>query len=141
MLLAFAVIAVWDRFNEREECAGSWRRGHALSPSRWRDVLTRLHPERRSAIAWRTRRIEGLAAAWQTERLADDEEYLDALYSATIRKGANGSTQSPVLAETFKQLDVITQARRSRLHLAKGIVPGILWTVLFCGAILTVTSF
>jgi hypothetical protein len=38
----------------------------------------------------------------------------------------------------FKQLDAITQARRTRLHLATGIVPGIVWLVLSCGAVLTV---
>ena len=40
--------------------------------------------------------------------------------------------------EIFKQLDAITQARRTRLHLATGIVPGIVWMVLYCGAVLTV---
>ena len=39
----------------------------------------------------------------------------------------------------FKQLDAITQARRTRLHRATGIVPGIVWLVLSCGAVLTVS--
>jgi hypothetical protein len=40
--------------------------------------------------------------------------------------------------EIFKQLDVITQARRTRLHLATGVVPSIIWLVLYSGAVLTV---
>jgi hypothetical protein len=43
-----------------------------------------------------------------------------------------------VLVELFNQLDTITKARRSRLHLAVGIVPGVLWAALTLGGILTV---
>ena len=42
------------------------------------------------------------------------------------------------MAEVLYQLDQLTQARRARLSLASGIVPGILWVVLFLGAALTV---
>jgi high-affinity Fe2+/Pb2+ permease len=38
----------------------------------------------------------------------------------------------------FNQLDALTQARRSRLHLAVGIVPSMLWAVLTLGGVLTV---
>ncbi len=38
----------------------------------------------------------------------------------------------------LKQLDAVTQARRARLHLAAGVVPGVVWMVLICGAALTV---
>jgi ABC-type branched-subunit amino acid transport system permease subunit len=37
----------------------------------------------------------------------------------------------------FNQLDALTQARRSRLHLAIGIVPPMLWVVLTLGGVLT----
>jgi hypothetical protein len=63
---------------------------------------------------------------------------LDALYASAIRMSGSASRQSAVMEEMFKQLDVLIQARRTRLHLAEGIVPGMLWVVLFCGAILTV---
>jgi hypothetical protein len=35
-------------------------------------------------------------------------------------------------------LDLVTQARRARLDSAAGIVPGIVWFVLFAGAVITV---
>ncbi len=41
-------------------------------------------------------------------------------------------------AEILRQLDVVTQARRARLNSAAGIVPGIVWFVLFAGAVITV---
>ena len=50
----------------------------------------------------------------------------------------NGSRQPAIFVEMLKQLDAITQARRTRLYLATGIVPGIVWLVLYCGALLTV---
>ena len=40
--------------------------------------------------------------------------------------------------QIFRQLDGVTQARRARLHLATGIVPGMLWAVLVLGGVLTV---
>ena len=43
-----------------------------------------------------------------------------------------------ILGELLKQLDTVTQARRTRLHLSTGIVPELLWMVLYSGAILTV---
>ena len=120
VLLAFAVIAVWDLFSAGADPDAAATRA-ALSN------YLKLAIEK----DWPSMANE--------QESAEVTKALNALYSATIRQGANGSTQSPVLvAETFKQLDVLTQARRSRLHLAGGIVPGILWTVLFCGAILTV---
>ncbi len=63
---------------------------------------------------------------------------LDALYAATLRLTENGSKHPAILVEMLRQLDAITQARRTRLQLATGIVPGIVWMVLFCGAVLTV---
>jgi hypothetical protein len=38
----------------------------------------------------------------------------------------------------FTQIDNITSARRIRLHLATGLVPGVVWAALYAGAILTV---
>ena len=43
----------------------------------------------------------------------------------------------PVLSEILRNLDEISEARRARLVTATGIVPGIIWTVLFAGAFIT----
>ena len=63
---------------------------------------------------------------------------LDALDASAMRFMQNGSRQPEIFVEVFKQLDTITQARRTRLHLSTGIVPGLLWLVLYSGAVLTV---
>ena len=41
------------------------------------------------------------------------------------------------MTEVLYQLDQLTQARRARIVMAAGIVPGIIWIVLFLGAFLT----
>jgi Protein of unknown function (DUF4239) len=38
----------------------------------------------------------------------------------------------------LSQLDTVTQARRTRLALAAGIIPGVVWVILFSGAFITV---
>lgn len=63
---------------------------------------------------------------------------LNAVYAELIARGNGSAMQQAVLAEFWRQLDALTQARRTRLELATGIVPGVIWLVLSSGAILTV---
>ncbi len=63
---------------------------------------------------------------------------LDALYATAITLPVGHRKLRLCKQSCFKQLDAVTQARRTRLHLASGIVPGVLWGVLFAGAALTV---
>jgi hypothetical protein len=52
---------------------------------------------------------------------------------------APNEAMAPALAiELIKQLDNITKARRTRVHLSSGIVPDMMWWVLIIGALLTV---
>jgi Protein of unknown function (DUF4239) len=139
VLVAFAVIVVWEKFNEAETAvvqeAGASATIYLLT--------TGPDPE---AVATR-------AALGNYLRLVIDRDWplmatgkespevtqaLNALYAAALRLMENGSRQPAIFVEMFKQLDAITQARRTRLRLATGIVPGVVWLVLSCGAILTV---
>jgi uncharacterized integral membrane protein len=139
VLLAFAVIIAWGKFSDAETAV--------LQEAGASATLYRLangpEPE---AVATR-------AALGNYLRLAIDREWplmateresrevtraLDALYAAALRQMENGSRHPAIFAEMLRQLDAITQARRTRLHLATGIVPGIIWMVLYCGAVLTV---
>jgi Na+/melibiose symporter-like transporter len=44
-----------------------------------------------------------------------------------------------LLTEILRELDLVTQARRTRLVFASGVVPVVIWLVLFGGACLTVS--
>ena len=139
VLLAFAEIVVWEKFSDAETAV--------VQEAGVSATLYRLAagPEP-AAVATR-------AALGNYLRLAIDREWplmarkkesrevtqaLDALYAVALRLTENGSRHPAIFVEIFKQLDAITQARRTRLHLATGIVPGIVWLVLSCGAVLTV---
>jgi Na+/melibiose symporter-like transporter len=139
VLLAFAVIVVWEKFSDAETAV---LQEAGASATIYR-LLDGPQPE---AVAIR-------AAMGNYLRLAIDRDWpmmakrkkspevtkaLDALYARAVKMTENKSTDRAVFYEVFKQLDVITQARRTRLHLATGVVPGVLWAVLFSGAILTV---
>ena len=62
---------------------------------------------------------------------------LDAVYAAFLPSVQQQS--SALTTEILHQLDVVTQERRARIVAAEGTVPGILWTVLFWGAAVTIS--
>src|ERR1700730_473331 len=139
VLLAFAVFVVWEKFNDAETAVVQ-EAGASATIYR---LTTGPDPE---GVAPR-------AAMGNYLRLAIDRDWplmatgnesrevtqaLNALYAAALRLVENGSRQPAIFVEMLKQLDAITLARRTRLHLATGIVPGIVWLVLYCGALLTV---
>jgi len=140
VLVAFAVVVVWEKFNDAEiavvQEAGASATLYRLAAG----------PEP-AMVAARAALGDYLKVVIDREWPAMAEEKgsreatqaLDALYAAALRLAADGLRQPAVLAEMFKQLDAITQARVTRLHLAAGVVPGIVWLVLSCGAALTVT--
>lgn len=139
VLLAFAVIVVWERFTEAEVAvvdeAGAAATIYRLSGGSEPEALAT-----RAALGNYLR----LAIARDWPQMAVEKEStdvtraLDALYASAVRLAHSESRQPAVLLELFNQLDTITKARRSRLHLAVGIVPGVLWAALTLGGILTV---
>jgi len=63
---------------------------------------------------------------------------LDRLTTNNEVAGFADSRGVAILSEILHQLSVITEARRARLVKASGIVPDIIWLVLFGGAVLTI---
>jgi len=63
---------------------------------------------------------------------------LDAIYAVLLTSDVAGTASNPVMSELLHQLDLITQARRSRLIAAEGSVPDVIWLVLFGGAAVTI---
>jgi hypothetical protein len=139
VLLAFAVIVVWQRYADAELAV--------INEAAAAETLYRLasgsEPE---AVATRAAIGEYLKLAAERDwpQMAREGESSDvtaaltALYSAAQRLARSGSLPPAVQMDIFHQLDVVTQARRTRLHLAIGIVPGVLWAALSFGGVLTV---
>jgi hypothetical protein len=139
VLLAFAVIVVWEKFSDAEAAvvqeAGAsatiYRLAAGPDPAM---VATRAALGNYLTLAI-NRDWPSMANETGSHEVT---KALDALYAAALRLADDGSRRPAALTEMFRQLDALTQARRIRLHLAVGIVPGVLWLVLFCGAIMTV---
>jgi Protein of unknown function (DUF4239) len=139
VLLAFAVIVVWEKFSDAETAviqeagaAATLYRLAAGPESEAVAVRAALGDYLKLAIA---RDWPQMATATGSPEVTHS---LNALYALAQRLTDNRSRQTAASIEMFKQLDTITAARRTRLHLATGVVPPVLWSVLFTGAALTV---
>jgi Protein of unknown function (DUF4239) len=141
VLLAFAVIVVWERFHQAEMTVAQ-EGGAAATIYRLVDGMS---PENRAAM--RSAVTSYLQAAVDNDwpamtRGADSPkvtESLGTLYRTALTFIPRDERDHALLGEIFYQLDQITQARATRLVLATGNVPGVLWAVLFIGAFVTVS--
>lgn len=140
VLLAFAVIVVWEKFGDAEnrvaEEAGAAATMYRLSSGMEGETAVHL----RDAIS--TYLSSAIGEDWPAmgrgEASPSTTHVLDAVYSALLAFKPTDRRGTVLLSETLHQLDVLTQARRARLVVAAGVVPGVIWFVLFGGAILTV---
>ena len=139
VLLAFTVIAVWEKFSEAQNSVAD-EAGAISSLDHFAEG------DRPEAVALRTALVGYLNAAikdeWPTMAREGEspvtQHALDSLYQAAIALGHSESTETADMSEVFRQVDEVTAARRVRLHLATGLVPNIIWAALFMGALLTV---
>ena len=141
VLLAFAVVVVWEKFNQSENfvaqeagaAATIYRLADGVGADSERELRERLNDYIKAAIAKDWPAMEhGRASPIVTEALSQ-------LYKVALKFTPGNARDGVLLAEVLHQLDQLTQARRARLVVAAGVVPGVLWMVLFGGAILTVS--
>jgi hypothetical protein len=140
VLLAFAVIIAWEKFSEAEDAA----------------------TQEAGAVATLFRLAEGIGsepgaalrhalAHYATVAIAEDwpamergkasrtaTVALDETYAALLTFTPRDDRGSALLSEALHELNLVTQARRARLVLAPGVVPGMLWFVLSVGAVVTI---
>lgn len=138
VLLAFAIIVVWEKFNDAESMvareagatANIYRLSQGLGDGPGSALRKALGNYLKVTIAedWPAMERGGESEA---ARRALDQVYAALLPSIQPQGG-------PITAEILHQLDVVTQERRARIVAADGTVPGILWPVLFWGAAITI---
>jgi Protein of unknown function (DUF4239) len=139
VLVAFAIIMAWERFADGEaavaEEAGAATAVYRLSTGGEPEALA----VRKAVDNYLELAIERDWPQMGLQRGSlEVTRALNEVYAAAVRFAQSGARPNAVLVELLHQIDALTQARRSRLHLAIGIVPGMLWMVLIVGAILTV---
>jgi hypothetical protein len=63
---------------------------------------------------------------------------LNGIYSTLLADHSGDRLDAVAIGEILQELDQVTTARRERLVMSAGVVPDILWLVLFGGAALTI---
>jgi Protein of unknown function (DUF4239) len=142
VLIGFAIIIVWQKFSDAETDTAA-EAGGATAIYRLSRGL-----DQQSAAALREALSNYITAAinrdWPAMARHATNEYssarlaLDTIYSTLLSSQPSAPRDAMVLPEILRQLDAITQARRARLIAAEGIVPGVLWPILFGSAVVTI---
>ena len=139
VIVAFAVIVVWEKFAEAESAVAQEAGASATLYRLAAGPDPKMKATREALSNYLRLAIEkdwpAMAAG---EKSPDVTAALNALYALVTRSAEGETRQTVLLIEMFKQLDEITHARRTRIHLAGGVVPTVVWIVVFAGATLTV---
>lgn len=139
VILGLAVIACWEKYAEAEGAAtaeaGSVAAMYRLSGGLPAEAQA---PLRQSLDAYVQAVIESdwpaMASGGESQ---DARRALDSVYAATLALPAADGRSETLLADMLERLDSITEARRVRIALAEGVVPGVVWLILGIGAALT----
>jgi hypothetical protein len=126
VLLAFAIIVVWEKFSDAENivareagaAANIYRLSHGISEEPGSALRTALSTYLKVTISEDS----------QSARRA-----LDAVYGTLLKLESPERRDTALMTEFLHQLDVVTQERRARIVAAEGTVPAVIWTVLFWG--------
>ncbi len=140
VLLAFAIVIVWGKFSDADNAAAQeaaatatlYRLADGIAGDPGTAFRDRLTHYARSAATEDWPAMERGGGSRATTRA------LDAAYQALLTFSPTDGRGGALLSEALHQLDLVTQARRARVSMASGIVPGVLWFVLVGGAFLTV---
>jgi Protein of unknown function (DUF4239) len=141
VLLAFVIIVVWEKFTDAEvnvvREAGAaenlYRLSQGLGDVDGSDLRNVVAAYLKAAVNddWPAM-DSGVPGASPAAKQA-----LDAIYR--MLSFVNDERHRVVVLEIFRELDQMTEARRSRLIAAEGAVPNVIWLVLLGGAAVTIT--
>jgi hypothetical protein len=140
VLVAFAIIVVWQRLSDADANvareAGAAATMYRLAKGIGGETETSVS----SAV---TRYLNAtIVDEWPAMERGRESPVathaLDNLYDELLRYTPGDRRGEVILSELLHQLDVITTARRARLVEAEGSVPGVVWVILFGGAMVTI---
>jgi hypothetical protein len=139
VIVAFAIIVVWEKFAEAQ-AAVAQEAGASAALYRFAAGSDPKMQATSDALSnyLRLANEKDWPAMAQGKESREVTDALSALYVSVIRLTESDARPTPLLNEMFKLIDEITHARRTRLHLAVGGVPPVIWLVVFGAATLTV---
>ena len=141
VLLAFAVIVVWERFSEAETnvakeagaAATIYRLSQGMSEEQGAALRSALTNYLKVTIS------DDWPAMERGHGSRSAQQALDVIYKELLTSGDRDDPRTAaVVSHVLHQLDTITGMRRARLAAAEGLVPGVIWPVLFGGAFVTI---
>lgn len=140
VLLAFAILVVWERFNKADSDVAN----EASAAATVFRLTQGLDADHGAAVRKATTNYlrEAVDKDWPAmghgTSSRDVTIALTEIYNAVLKFHTFGTFESLVVAEILRDVDRISEMRRQRLVAASGIVPGIIWAVLFTGAFVTI---
>ena len=139
VLLGLVLVSVWEKYSAGEDAV---TRESAALTSFYR-VAGGLDPDARQTLRDALSRYaesvirDDWPAMSKRSESAKSRHALNATYTATLALGVDTARDAVLFDALLTQLDLVTDARRERLALAAGVVPMLIWLVLFIGAALT----
>jgi Protein of unknown function (DUF4239) len=82
--------------------------------------------------------VIGDADSWAANGARNVRAYSRTSLRNTRETGREQRGRRSLVSEILRQLDTITEMRRARLSAAVGLVPGLIWPILFGGALITI---
>ena len=140
VLLAFAIIVVWEKFSDAESDVAK-EAGAAATIYRLSEGIGG-----QPGIALRAALTNYLEVTISDDWPAMERgsasrsarEALERVYKALLTFEFPERRDTALVSQILNELDTITEMRRARLAAAEGLVPGVIWPVLFGGAMLTI---
>ncbi len=139
VLLAFVVIVVWEKFSKADDEVATEAGATAILFRLW------------DGLGEQGDRLNAATAAYLVSVINDEwpamaeghespatTEALNGLYALLLTDRPTDGFGSELFSEALYELDQLTQARRARIVMAGGIVPGVVWAVLVAGGLLTI---
>jgi hypothetical protein len=140
VLLAFAIIVVWQKYNDADDTVAKEAGAAATLYHLSRGIGDAPGASLRGALT--AYLGSAVTEEWPSMEKGNanksTRQALEAVCTALLA-GQSFDRNTALMSEIFYQLDVLTQARRARLVAAEGAVPGVVWMVLFGGAALVIT--
>jgi len=141
VLLAFVVIIVWERFHDAEKAlaseAGSaatlYRLAGGLGESSAEALRDQLSVYLKSVLE------DDWPAMARGRWSPKTTRVLTGLYESILKYRPADLHDADVQQDLLHEFDQLVRARRERLVMADGTVPGVIWFVLFLGAGLTIS--
>jgi len=140
VLLAFVVIVVWERYNdaargvtqEANQIGDLWQMAGGFGPELRTEV-------RASLVAYARAVIDTEFASMRQEEPSREAEAAFVRIWNTYRTAEPRSdTEKALYGQSLATMNVLSDARRTRLHEARDRMPGVVWAALFGGAAITI---